>query len=105
MTSDVFSKVEDGLKPVWNNLSIEERTEVNAKARTFRKQKEVAKAIANGTFQGDYYPGANPYELDVERWLKDGILYHLKMCVVMGQRLKAFRGLDTHQQALENLFH
>lgn len=104
MTS-LFKKVEDGLKPAWNGLTVEERSIVIERAREFGRYLDIQKRIADGTIGEDYDPGASPYTMNVELLMEDYILFHFNKAIQKGMALKKFRSLDPGQQMLENMFH
>lgn len=97
MTQQLFDKIEGLFKPTWNNLTVPERESLSHTAWEFQEWQKARESE-------EYDPGANPYEMDPESWLRDCLVYHVKMAVVMGIRLKKFKALTPHERAVETLF-
>lgn len=97
MTDQLFNKIETLFKPTWNSLTIPERESLSQTAKEFQDWQKAKESK-------EYDPGANPYEMDPEAWLRDCLLYHIRMAVIMGQRLKKVKALTPHDRAVEALF-
>ena len=97
MTYQLFDKIEGLFKPTWNGLTVPERESLSRTAKEFQDWKKARES-------GEYDPGADPYEMNPEAWLRDCLLYHIRMAVIMGQRLKKFKALTPHDRTVEALF-